>query len=91
MRHGDTEINVLTERIIGRAIEVHRVLGPGLLEPVYEAALRIELDDAQIPYARQKYKRAHDHGPLVFSFLSRSVGGRLRRPVARRHSTSVAL
>ena len=51
--HGDAEINALTERIIGRAIEVHRMLGPGLLEPVYESALCIELDDAQIPYCRQ--------------------------------------
>jgi len=30
------EINKLTEKIIGCAIEVHRVLGPGLLESVYE-------------------------------------------------------
>ena len=44
----DTEINALTERIIGRAMEVHRALGPGLLEAVYEAALCIELDDAKI-------------------------------------------
>jgi GxxExxY protein len=51
--HRDTEINSITERIIGRAIEVHRVLGPGLLEPVYETALCIELEDAQIPYCRQ--------------------------------------
>jgi GxxExxY protein len=51
--HRDTEINSLTERVIGRAIEVHRILGPGLLEPVYEAALCIELDDAKISYARQ--------------------------------------
>ena len=51
--HRDTEINALTERVIGFAIEVHRLLGPGLLEPVYETALCIELDDAQIPYARQ--------------------------------------
>lgn len=32
-----------TERIIGSAIEVHRYLGPGLLESVYESALCIEL------------------------------------------------
>jgi GxxExxY protein len=51
--HRDTEINALTERIIGCAIEVHRVLGPGLLEPTYEAALCIELDDAHVPYCRQ--------------------------------------
>jgi GxxExxY protein len=60
--HGDTEINSSTERIIGRAIEVHRVLGPGLLEPVYEAALCIELDDAQIPYCRQIRLPAHYKG-----------------------------
>jgi GxxExxY protein len=33
----------LTERIIGAAIEVHRILGPGLLESIYEAALCHEL------------------------------------------------
>ena len=39
-RHRDTEIeglNGLTSRIIGAAIEVHKVLGPGLLESIYEA------------------------------------------------------
>ena len=46
--HRDTEINRLTHRIIGLAIEVHRVLGPGLLEPAYETAMCIELDDAGI-------------------------------------------
>lgn len=44
----------LTERIIGAAIEVHRILGPGLLESIYEDALCIELDLRGIPYERQK-------------------------------------
>ena len=34
----------LTEKIIGCAIEVHRQLGPGLLESTYESALAIELE-----------------------------------------------
>ncbi len=40
--HGDTETNLLTHRIIACAIEVHRVLGPGLLEPAYETAMCID-------------------------------------------------
>jgi GxxExxY protein len=47
------DINALTERIIGSAIEVHRQLGPGLLESTYEAALGIELESASIPFERQ--------------------------------------
>lgn len=47
-------LNVLTEKIIGCAIEVHRNIGPGLLESVYEAALCIELDNACLKFARQK-------------------------------------
>ena len=37
------DLNVLTEKIIGAAIEVHRVLGAGLLESTYEACLLYEL------------------------------------------------
>jgi GxxExxY protein len=37
------EQDTLTERIIGAAIEVHRTLGPGLLESIYREALLIEL------------------------------------------------
>jgi GxxExxY protein len=40
----------LTERISGSAIEVHRVLGPGLLESVYEACLCQELEHAGIGF-----------------------------------------
>ena len=43
----------LTERIIGCAIEVHRQLGPGLLEATYEAALCIELQNAELNFVRQ--------------------------------------
>jgi GxxExxY protein len=52
----------LTERVIGAAIEVHRILGPGLLESIYEEALCIELELRGIAFARQReldvvYKR----------------------------------
>ena len=43
----------LTEQVIGLAIEVHRGLGPGLLESAYEACLCAELTLAAIPFARQ--------------------------------------
>ena len=55
-RHGDTELERLspiTERIIGCAIEVHRVLRCGLLESVYRAALCIEFDAAGLQYRRE--------------------------------------
>ena len=53
----------LTYKIIGAAKEVHRELGPGYLESVYEDALCYELDILDIPYQRQidldvKYKTA---------------------------------
>lgn len=45
--------DTLTELVIGAAIEVHRVLGPGLLESVYEEALCIELGMRGVPFQRQ--------------------------------------
>ena len=42
-RREAAELNALTEGIIGAAIKVHRELGPGLLEPAYEACLHFEL------------------------------------------------
>lgn len=44
----------LTERIIGAAIEVHRALGPGLLESVYEECLAVELDLRRLRFERQR-------------------------------------
>lgn len=43
-----------TEQIIASAIEVHRILGPGLLESIYEEALCHELDLRGVPFERQK-------------------------------------
>ncbi len=56
------ETNDLTKTIIGAAIEVHRTLGPGLLESTYEACLFYELDQMGLCVERQvelpvKYKK----------------------------------
>ncbi len=55
------QVNELTDKIIGSAIDVHRALGPGLLENAYEECLCRELSLRRIPFRRQhplpvKYK-----------------------------------
>ena len=45
--------NLLSEQIIGSAIEVHKALGPGLLESAYESCLCHELKLRSIPFERQ--------------------------------------
>ncbi|MGB0766946.1 MAG: GxxExxY protein [Phycisphaeraceae bacterium] len=47
------ELEALTQRIIGAAIEVHRSLGPGFLESIYETALEIELAKRGLKVDRQ--------------------------------------
>jgi len=46
--------NEVSQAVIGAAIEVHRSLGPGLLESAYEECLAKELTLKQIPFERQK-------------------------------------
>jgi GxxExxY protein len=48
------EINQLTERVIGACIEIHKTLGPGLLESAYEECLCHELRLAGLRFERQK-------------------------------------
>jgi len=47
-------VTQLTQKIIGAAIEVHRHLGPGLLESAYETCLAYELEKAGLRVERQK-------------------------------------
>lgn len=48
------EINRVTEQVIGAAIEVHRDLGPGLLESAYQKALAHELKLRKLAFEEQK-------------------------------------
>ncbi|MBF0293058.1 MAG: GxxExxY protein [Nitrospinae bacterium] len=47
------EINQITKKVIGVAIEIHKILGPGLLESAYEECLCYELSTARISFRRQ--------------------------------------
>ena len=47
-------VNRVTDAIIGSAIDVHRALGPGLLESAYEACLAFELGDRGLKVEQQK-------------------------------------
>jgi GxxExxY protein len=67
-RLGDTEleqINKVTERIIGCAIEVHRVLRCGLFESVYRSALAVEFDAVGLAYEREARLPAIYKGRLL--------------------------
>jgi GxxExxY protein len=62
--------NELSHEVIGAAIEVHRVLGPGMLEFMYEEALVIELEDRGLNVVRQ--------AEVEVSYKSRRLGNKLR-------------
>jgi GxxExxY protein len=51
------ELDALANKVIGAAIEVHRHLGPGFLESVYEEALATELGLRNLDFERQKLIR----------------------------------
>ncbi len=77
IHHGDTETRSkllhedLTEQIIGAAIEVHRALGPGLLESAYEECLCHELNIRSIPFRRQVLL------PVVYKGVNLDCGYRI--------------
>ena len=64
-------LNEITEDIIGAAIEVHRALGPGLLESAYEACLAFELAEQGLRVERQKPL------PVVYKKVKLDCGYRL--------------
>jgi GxxExxY protein len=63
--------NEITQKIIGAAIEVHKSIGPGLLESAYEACLAREMSLRDIPFERQKPL------PLTYKGTKLDVGYRL--------------
>ena len=74
----DQKLDRLAHEVIGAAIEVHRQLGPGLLESVYEEALCIELTLRGIPFVRQPTIAVSYKGrPVGESRLDLLVGGSL--------------
>jgi GxxExxY protein len=65
MHADDTEVNRLSERIIGCAFQVINTLGAGFLEKIYENALAIELRDAGLTVAQQHGMTIKYHGRIV--------------------------
>ncbi len=60
------EFNDITDSIIASAIEVHKILGPGLLEQIYEEALSYEFELRNIYYERQK--------PINLIYKGKNIG-----------------
>jgi len=65
------KINNITEKIIGAAINIHRELGPGLLESAYEACMFYDLVDCGLKVERQKPL------PIVYKDVKLECGYRL--------------
>lgn len=64
----------LTEKLIGTAMAVHRALGPGLDEKIYENAFCIELAEQSIPFTQQQsfpvYYRERFVGKLIADLIA---------------------
>ncbi len=65
------EINQITEAVIGKAIQVHRNLGPGLLESAYKECLYYELTEAGLNVEKEKAM------PLVYQKVKLECGYRV--------------
>ena len=73
-----TRVDELAHAVIGAAIAVHRELGPGFLESLYEDALAVELSLQQVPFERQKEIGVVYRGQTIGRHkLDLLVGGKL--------------
>ena len=59
----------ITGKVIGTAMEVHKHLGPGFLESVYEEALAVEFRCQGIPFERQKGLPVYYRGSVIKKFV----------------------
>src|ERR1700693_3153827 len=64
MNHLYSSADVVSGKVIGAAIEVHRILGPGLLESIYEKCLPRELELRGIPVLNQEEVRIEYKGAV---------------------------
>ena len=78
MNFTNMDINDLTAKVIGAAIEVHKALGPGLLESAYEECLCHEFKLRGFPFERQKEL------PIIYKGEKLDCGYRLDVVVAGR-------
>jgi GxxExxY protein len=58
-KYNENKRDMETYHVIGAAMEVHKILGPGLLEAAYGDALEIELRRRAIPFEREKMLPIH--------------------------------
>jgi len=65
IKEGEMELEELTGRVIGCAIAVHRELGPGFVETIYENALIVELRHMEIPFQAQGERPIFYRGEMV--------------------------
>ncbi|MDB5290023.1 MAG: hypothetical protein JWL69_1264 [Phycisphaerales bacterium] len=72
----DAELNEISNAVIGAAIEVHRTLGPGFLESVYEEAMAIEMRLRGIPFSRQHRFQITYKSVVVGKRVARFSGAR---------------
>ena len=77
-REPDAHVDALARTVLDAAFEVHRHLGPGFLESVYEEALTAELELRDVTFARQVVTGVEYKGRIVGNArLDRLVGGEL--------------
>jgi GxxExxY protein len=69
MMNAKTPLDELTHKIIGAAVEVHSVLGPGPLESVYQECLTVELRGCHLDVERERHVPVKYKGQLIQSQL----------------------